>query len=40
VLLAQYPDPNPVVVGVSLAYLAYYLAVSLWLTLRPSARRG
>jgi phosphatidylcholine synthase len=40
VLLVQYPDPNPVVVAVSLAYLAYYLAVSLWLTLRPAARRA
>src|SRR3712207_8966641 len=26
VLLAQYPDPNPVVVAASLAYLVYYLA--------------
>ena len=40
VLLLQYPDPHPVVVAVSLAYLAYYLGLSVYLTLRrPSAQR-
>jgi phosphatidylcholine synthase len=34
VLLVQVPHPNPIVVAVSLAYLVYYLALSLWLTLR------
>lgn len=33
ILLTQTPDPNPVVVAVSLAYLGYYVAASLWLTL-------
>ena len=32
VLLAQYPDPHPVVVGLSLAYLVYYVGLSLYLT--------
>src|SRR3954463_9724461 len=32
VLLAQYPDPNPVVVAVSIAYLVYYVGLSLSLT--------
>jgi phosphatidylcholine synthase len=40
VLLAQYPHPNPVVVALSLGYLVYYVALSLWLTLRPIARRA
>ncbi len=40
VLLAQVPHPNPVVVAASLAYLAYYVGLSLWLTLRPAARRA
>ena len=34
VLLVQVPHPNPIVVAVSLAYLVYYLALSLWLTFR------
>ena len=34
VLLWQLPDPNDAVVGVSLAYIVYYVAVSLWLTAR------
>jgi phosphatidylcholine synthase len=34
VLLASYPDPHPVVVALSLAYLVYYVAVSVWLTVR------
>jgi phosphatidylcholine synthase len=32
VLLAQYPDPNPVVVALSLGYLVYYVGLSLYLT--------
>ena len=40
VLLVQYPHPNPVLVALSLGYLVYYLAISLWLTLRPAARRA
>jgi phosphatidylcholine synthase len=32
VLLLQLPDPNPLVVAVSLAYLAYYAALSVYLT--------
>jgi phosphatidylcholine synthase len=32
VLLAQYPHPNPVVVALSIAYLAYYVGLSLYLT--------
>ena len=40
VLLLQYPDPHPAVVAVSLAYLAYYVGLSVYLTLRrPSAQR-
>ncbi len=34
VIVAQLPDPNPVVVGLSLAYIAFYTAESLMLTLR------
>ena len=39
VLLVQVPDPAPVVVALSLAYLVYYVAVSLWLTARSARRR-
>ncbi len=39
VLLLQVPDPHPVVVALSLAYLVYYVAVSLWLTARAARRR-
>ena len=38
-LLVQYPDPNPFVVVVSLAYLVYYVAVSGWLTAAAARRR-
>ena len=31
----QLPASNPILVVLSLAYLAYYTALSLWLTLRP-----
>lgn len=39
VLLAQYPHPNPVVVALSLAYLAYYWGVSVYLTALAARRR-
>jgi phosphatidylcholine synthase len=39
VLLLQVPDPHPVVVVLSLAYLVYYLGVSGWLTARAAHRR-
>jgi phosphatidylcholine synthase len=38
VLLAQYPDPNPVVVAVSIAYLVYYVGLSLYLTIGARLR--
>jgi phosphatidylcholine synthase len=41
VLLLQLPDPHPLVVAVSLAYLVYYVGLSVYLTLRGrSAQRG
>ena len=42
VLLAEYPHPNPVVVALSIAYLAYYVGLSLYLTvgLRWRTRHG
>lgn len=36
VITAQLPDPNPLVVGGSLVYLAYYTGVSFWLTANSS----
>jgi phosphatidylcholine synthase len=39
VLLAQYPDPHPVVVALSLAYLGYYAGVSVWLTVAGTRGR-
>jgi phosphatidylcholine synthase len=39
VMLAQFDDPHPLVVGLSLAYVAYYLLASVRLTLR-SPHRG
>ena len=39
VLLLQVPDPHPIVVALSLAYLGYYVGVSLWLTVRAAHRR-
>lgn len=41
-LLTQYPDPNPVVLGASVAYLGYYLVMSIHLTLtrRRAAQAG
>jgi phosphatidylcholine synthase len=38
VLLAQYPDPNPVVVALSLAYLVYYVGLSVYLTIGDRLR--
>ena len=35
VIVAQLPDPDPVVLALSLAYLAFYAVESLVLTLRP-----
>ena len=39
VLLLQYPDPHPVVVVASLAYVVYYVAVSGYLTAKAAHRR-
>ncbi|GAB7189923.1 phosphatidylcholine/phosphatidylserine synthase [Kineococcus sp. NUM-3379] len=39
VLLVQFPDPHPVVVALSLSYLAYYVAVSLYFTLARARYR-
>ena len=40
VLVVQYPDPNPLVVVLSMVYLAYYFGVSIWLTVAGSRRAG
>ena len=39
VLLAQYPDPNPVVVALSLGYLVYYNALSIGFTVAGGRTR-
>ena len=39
VLLLQYPDPSPLVVVASLAYVGYYVAVSGYLTAMAAHRR-
>jgi phosphatidylcholine synthase len=39
VLVLQLPDPHPAVLAVSLAYVAYYVVVSVWLTARSAQRR-
>ena len=39
VLLLQYPDPHPAVVAVSLAYLVYYNALSVWFTVTGARAR-
>lgn len=36
VLLAQHPDPGPIWLAISLAYIAYYVGLSLYLTARRS----
>ncbi|MGY1847307.1 CDP-alcohol phosphatidyltransferase family protein [Blastococcus sp. SYSU DS1021] len=40
VLVVQYPDPHPLVVALSMAYLAYYFGVSIWLTVAGNRRRS
>ncbi len=37
VIVAQLPDPHALVVAGSVAYLVYYVLLSLWLTLRASS---
>jgi phosphatidylcholine synthase len=39
VLVVQLPDPNPWVVAASLAYIAYYWGLSLWMTARGAHAR-
>ena len=39
VLLVQFPHPHPLVVGLSLSYLVYYVGVSLLFTLRRARYR-
>lgn len=39
VLVVQLPDPNPWVVAASLAYIAYYVGLSIWLTARGGGVR-
>jgi phosphatidylcholine synthase len=39
VLLVQVPDPHPLVVAVSLLYLVYYAALSIYLTVTATQRR-
>ncbi len=34
VLLVQFPDPSAVWVAISLAYVGYYVGLSIYLTLR------
>ncbi|WP_231126195.1 CDP-alcohol phosphatidyltransferase family protein [Motilibacter aurantiacus] len=38
VLLVQMPEPSDVVIGLSLAYIVYYVGLSLWLTARRRSR--
>jgi phosphatidylcholine synthase len=38
VLLTQVPDPNPVWLTISVAYVVYYVALSLYLTVRRGPR--
>jgi phosphatidylcholine synthase len=39
VLLLQLPEPHPLVLAASLAYVAYYVGASVWLTVRKAGRR-
>jgi len=39
ILLLQVPHPNAIVVALSLSYVAYYLAVSAWMTVRGARTR-
>jgi phosphatidylcholine synthase len=34
VLVLQFPDPHPVVIAASLAYIVYYCGLSFWMTAR------
>jgi phosphatidylcholine synthase len=36
VLVAQLPDPSPVWLAITVAYVVYYVALSLYLTVRRS----
>ncbi len=40
VIVAQLPDPQGLVVAASVGYLGYYLALSLWLTLRSASSKA
>ena len=40
VVLAGFPEPHPVAVGLSLAYVGYYVAISVHLTLRSRRARA
>ena len=40
VLLTQMPNPSPIVVGISLAYLVYYAGLSLYLTFWAPRRKA
>ncbi len=40
VLMLQFPDPHPVVLAVSLAYLVYYNGLSLWFTVAGRRARA
>jgi phosphatidylcholine synthase len=39
VLLLQFPDPDPLIVAASLGYIAYYVGVSVYVTVRDASRR-
>jgi phosphatidylcholine synthase len=39
-ILTQMPSPQPVIVGLSLAYLAYYAGLSVYLTVNGRRHRG
>jgi len=39
VITAALPDPSSLLVWLSLAYVAYYVIVSLWMTLRRDTPR-
>ena len=40
VILATFPEPNTFFVGLSLAYVTYYVAVSVYLTMISPRRRA
>jgi phosphatidylcholine synthase len=39
VLVVQLPDPHPLVIAVSLAYIVYYWGLSFWMTARAARAR-